>query len=224
MNESKTLSDSKRAFHKTFHYVIPPLYRRITDELLVELHLLSHQKNFEPEGLFCLGLVKVFNAFTKGYTPQEHTNQLLKAICQSTGLNVEHINRNSEETLNKARGEIAEEMKSWLKGSDTTPPERTSDVIKSLSIGGKTYSRLISIGLLAFLQEGTGQESTDLARLINKTIEVADKAGLKKERVEKDLNLYKSNIDKLEQAYELMKEAIERQNKKLGNKTEAKEQ
>ena len=44
-----TISDSKSDFHKEFPYVIPPIYRKLADELLVELHLLSHQKNFKEK-------------------------------------------------------------------------------------------------------------------------------------------------------------------------------
>ncbi|MFM7434760.1 MAG: photosystem II biogenesis protein Psp29, partial [Vulcanococcus sp.] len=43
MGASLTVADSKRAFHTAFPHVIAPLYRRLVDELLVELHLLSHQ-------------------------------------------------------------------------------------------------------------------------------------------------------------------------------------
>ena len=46
-----TISDSKSDFHKEFPYVIPPIYRKLADELLVELHLLSHQKNFKNKFL-----------------------------------------------------------------------------------------------------------------------------------------------------------------------------
>ena len=47
-----TISDSKSDFHKEFPYVIPSIYRKLADELLVELHLLSHQKNFKINSIF----------------------------------------------------------------------------------------------------------------------------------------------------------------------------
>jgi len=47
-----TISDSKSDFHKEFPYVIPPIYRKLADELLVELHLLSHQTNFKNNSIF----------------------------------------------------------------------------------------------------------------------------------------------------------------------------
>ena len=37
MSAALTVADSKRAFHRAFPFVIGPLYRRMVDELLVEL-------------------------------------------------------------------------------------------------------------------------------------------------------------------------------------------
>ena len=67
-----TIADSKKAFYNAFPHIIPPVYRRVTDELLVELHLLSHQKAFKPDAIFAIGLAKVFDSFTKGYRPEGH--------------------------------------------------------------------------------------------------------------------------------------------------------
>ena len=55
MSERKTISDSKRAFYQAFPFVIPPIYRGVADELLVELHLLSHQNAFKVDGIFAVG-------------------------------------------------------------------------------------------------------------------------------------------------------------------------
>ena len=71
MAASQTIADSKRAFHQAFPHVIAPLYRRLADELLVELHLLSHQSRFEANALFSVGLCTVFDTFTKGYRPED---------------------------------------------------------------------------------------------------------------------------------------------------------
>ena len=66
MSAALTVADSKRAFHAAFPHVIAPLYRRMVDELLVELHLLSHQKGFQADPLFAVGLVQVFEGLVIG--------------------------------------------------------------------------------------------------------------------------------------------------------------
>jgi hypothetical protein len=46
LGERQTIADSKRAFHQAFPHVIAPLYRRLADELLVELHLPESSEQF----------------------------------------------------------------------------------------------------------------------------------------------------------------------------------
>ena len=83
MAGTQTIADSKRAFHQAFPHVIAPLHRRIADELLVELHLLSHQDSFQAGQLFSVGLVTVFTRFTKGYRPEEHRDDLFCLLYTS---------------------------------------------------------------------------------------------------------------------------------------------
>ena len=92
MGASLTVADSKRAFHTAFPHVIAPLYRRLVDELLVELHLLSHQSGFEADGLFAVGLTQVFDSFSKGYKPELQREPLFAALCSATGFDVRRMN------------------------------------------------------------------------------------------------------------------------------------
>ncbi len=96
MSVRATISDSKSDFHKEFPYVIPPIYRKLADELLVELHLLSHQQNFKSSVLFATGLTEIFSTFTKGYKPTEHINALFNAICNCNGFNPDEIHKLSK--------------------------------------------------------------------------------------------------------------------------------
>ncbi|MFM2159151.1 MAG: hypothetical protein RLZZ124_1625, partial [Cyanobacteriota bacterium] len=79
VSASLTVADSKRAFHSAFPHVIAPLYRRLVDELLVELHLLSHQQGFQADGLFAVGLTQVFDSFSNGYRPDTQREPLFQA-------------------------------------------------------------------------------------------------------------------------------------------------
>ena len=77
MSAALTVADSKREFHRAFPHVIAPLYRRMVDELLVELHLLSRQTGFRSDALFACGLIQVFDSFAKGYRPDAQRLPLL---------------------------------------------------------------------------------------------------------------------------------------------------
>ena len=79
LKEKLTVSDSKKLFHEKFPYVIPGLYKRIVDEILVELNLLNHQNEFTQEYLFCIGLTETFKELMK-YLKNLKRNSKIKHI------------------------------------------------------------------------------------------------------------------------------------------------
>lgn len=209
-----TIADSKRAFHKAFPHVIPPIYRRITDELLVELHLLSHQKGFKPDLIFSIGLINVFDTFTSGYRPEEHLNSLFGALCRSNGLNPVLLREQSKNTLEAIKNSSVNEIESWLKNNGSGAPEELGLQVEVLSQGNSHYSRLMTIGLLTLLQE-SNKEIDKQGESINNVIkETSELFGFSISRVERDLDQYRSNLEKMSQAIELIKEGTDHDRRK----------
>ena len=196
--ERHTIADSKRAFHQAFPHVIAPLYRRVADELLVELHLLSHQKGFEANNLFAIGLNTVFERFTQGYRPAEHPAALLSALCSSNGFDAAQLKTVAQQCLQDAKGQSDDAQQGWLRD-------------QSLNDGAH-YSRLMAVGLLAVLETTSGE--TDPASLRQQAIDLSSELGLPTERVEKDLTVFSSNCERMEQAVELMQETLAAERRK----------
>ena len=214
MSERLTIADSKKAFHSAFSHVIPPIYRRVTDELLVELHLLSHQKGFKPDVIFAIGLGKVFDTFTRGYRPAKHLESLFEALCKSNGFDPVLIREQSGKALEEIKDHSIEEIESWLKNNGTGAPKTLKPQLELLSAGDSHYSRLISIGMFTVLEQSIDnaeKKEDDITKLIIETFGIY---GFSQNRVERDLNQYSSNLDKISQALELMKEAVDHDRKK----------
>ena len=191
-----TISDSKSEFHKEFPYVIPPIYRKLADELLVELHLLSHQKNFNRNSIFATGLVEIFSKFTSGYKPSEHITKLFNAICNCNGFNPIEITSSSEILVNKAK---------------TITKEKKDEFISELNKYSKAneyYSRITGIGIYKLVSEMPSfkdGKDEDIEKDINEEVKNISKLlGYQYSRVEKDISMYKSNIEKMKQALEII--------------------
>ena len=135
MSEILTIADSKKAFHKAFPYVIPPIYRRVTDELLVELHLLSHQKDFKADGIFAIGLENVFDSFTRGYRPEKHLETLFDALCRSNGFDPVKLRVSSQKILKAVKGSSLDQITSWLKNKGIGAPDRLGKELEVISEG-----------------------------------------------------------------------------------------
>ena len=201
MAGTQTIADSKRAFHQAFPHVIAPLHRRIADELLVELHLLSHQDSFKAGQLFSVGLVTVFTRFTQGYRPPEHRDDLMAAICSSNGFDAAELKSAAETSLAAASEHSGDDFNAWIK--EFRLPEQSH------------YSRLMAVGLLALLEAAHGElKGEDAAELRKKAVEISKEIGMPEERVEKDLGIFASSSERMQQAVELMEETLASERRK----------
>jgi len=205
---SLTVADSKRAFHTAFPHVIAPLYRRLVDELLVELHLLSHQQGFQSDGLFAVGLTQVFDSFSKGYKPDQQREPLFTALCSATGFDAMQLRSRASEAVNQVGRHSLEEVKGWLSNQGAGAPAPISGLLQSVQRPDFHYSRLVAVGLLSLLQRAQGAEALEPQALRSAAHDIGDAMGLIKDRVDKDLSLYASNIEKMSQAVELMEETV----------------
>ena len=201
MAGTQTIADSKRAFHQAFPHVIAPLHRRIADELLVELHLLSHQDSFKAGHLFSVGLVTVFTRFTQGYRPPEHRDDLMAAICSSNGFDAAELKSAAETSLAAASEHSGDDFNTWIK--EFHLPEQSH------------YSRLMAVGLLALLEAAHGElKGEEAAELRKRAVEISKEIGMPEERVEKDLGIFASSSERMQQAVELMEETLASERRK----------
>ena len=191
LKEKLTVSDSKKLFHEKFPYVIPGLYKRIVDEMLVELNLLNHQNEFMQDYLFCIGLTETFKELMKGYQPEKHLDLLFESLCSSTNFEVKEINEISQ--------------KSQKEFKDKT----SKDVFKLLieKSNSKLYpSRILNLGIYILISNARDLKEKDDSETNKMISEIFEKLKLSVNKSEKYIGIYKSSISKMEQAKELIEE------------------
>ena len=191
LKEKLTVSDSKKLFHEQFPYVIPGLYKRIVDEMLVELNLLNHQNEFKQDFLFSIGLTETFKELMKGYKPEKRLDLLFESLCSSTNFEANVI----QEISKKSRKEFRDKS--------------SKDILKLLSEKSdqKIYpSRMLNLGIYLLISDSQDfQEKNETEK--NKIIsDIFEKLNLSIDKAEKDIGIYKSSITKMEQAKELIQE------------------
>ena len=191
LKEKLTVSDSKKLFHERFPYVIPGLFKRRVDEILVELNLLNHQNEFNQDYLFCVGLTETFKELMKGYKPEKHLDLLFESLCSSTNFEAKEIN------------EIAQ--KSQREFKDKT----SKDILKLLieKSNSKLYpSRILNLAIYILISNAQDLKEKDESEKNKMISEIYEKLSLSANKAEKDVAIYKSTISKMEQAKELIEE------------------
>jgi len=184
------------------------------DELLVELHLLSYQSGFQADALFATGVVQVFDAFSKGYRPEQHREPLLAALCSASGFDAAALRAQRDAAMAAVGQHSVEEVRQWIDGQGQAAPEPLAAALASIQRPDFHYSRLMAVGLLSLLEQARGADAMDPAALRQAAHEIADAMGLLRDRVDKDLALYASNLEKMAQAVELLEETVAAERRK----------
>ena len=191
LEEKLTVSDSKKLFHEKFPYVIPGLYKRIVDEMLVELNLLNHQNEFTQDYLFCVGLTETFKELMEGYKPEKHLDLLFDSLCSSTNFKAKEIQEISQQSQKEFQDKSSKDILKLLKEKNSS----------------KLYpSRILNLGIYKLISNSPdlkGKNESEKDKIINKIFESIN---LPSNKAEKDIGIYKSTISKMNQAKELIEE------------------
>ena len=191
LKEKLTVSDSKKLFHEKFPYVIPGLYKRIVDEMLVELNLLNHQNEFKQDYIFCVGLTETFKELMKGYKPEKHLDLLFESLCSSTNFEAKEINEISQKSRKEFQDKTSKDILKLLKEKSNS----------------KLYaSRILNLGIYILISNSIDLKDNNESDITKITSDIFEKLNLSVNKAEKDIGIYKSTISKMEQAKELIEE------------------
>ncbi len=210
MDTLRTLSETKRTFYTHHTRPLNSIYRRVVEELLVEMHLLSVNADFKYDPIYALGVTTVFDTFMEGYQPEKDKTSIFNAICQAVESDPKHYRQDAERVKSLAENNSAEAVSAWL--CESRPLNQTEDlneVLKAIKENPRfKYSRLFIIGLYTILGTANPEIVNDHEKREEILKNCCQNLGLPKEKVDKDLDLYRSNLEKMQQARSVIEDAI----------------
>ncbi len=208
MNPRPTVAETKQKFFGAFTRPISSIYRRVLDELLVELHLLVFHRQFRYDPFFALGLVTAFNRFLVGYAPVADKEQIFDSLTLALGLNTAQLRSDAEQLQQTSIPVLANALQT---GKDL---EQIPDSLRGFIANGTIakYSRIFALGLstaldpyLALLPEAQRQEATN---------QICGRLGIKPDHLKRDLDFYSQALEQVRRAKEALDEALESDRKK----------
>ncbi|MBD2058398.1 photosystem II biogenesis protein Psp29 [Oculatella sp. FACHB-28] len=224
MNNVRTVSDTKRAFYNTHTRPINSIYRRVVEELMVEMHLLSVNADFHYDPIYALGVVNAFERFMQGYRPENDKVSIFNALCQSIGSDPQTYRQDFERLQSEASGLSLDNLMGQLKQSENSEAGSLTGQFRAISQNPKfKYSRLFAIGLYTLLERVDFDLVKDEKRRNEAIKQVCDALNLPEEKVQKDLELYRSNLEKIAQAQIVMEDMLKADRKKKEERAKAKD-
>lgn len=207
----KTVSDSKRAFYAAYARPINSVYRRVIEELLVEMHLLSVNADFKPDPIYYLGIVTSFERLMQGYQPEEDKVKIFNALCTSTGGNPETYKSQAGAILSLAKDQSTSDLITWLSNPNTEDETRyLVEPIKAIATNDNfKYSRPFAIGIYTLLEESDSELVKDATKRDQLVDTIMDNFGLSGDKMKKDLELYRGNLEKMDQLLKVIEDVLE---------------
>lgn len=224
----RTVSDAKRDFYAHHTRPINSIYRRVVDELMVEMHLLSVNVDFAYDPIYALGIVTTFDRFMAGYQPEADRTSIFNALCRSIGSTPEHYRGDAEAIQASVNGLSLDDLKALFDHLDDGGADGGARLRSTLATVAHQekfkYSRPFGIGLYTLVEAVTPAEALKdketVAALFN---DLGNKLSISTDKLQKDVELYRGNLEKFAQAQEVIKDMLAADRKKREDRKKAAE-
>ncbi|MGQ4649850.1 photosystem II biogenesis protein Psp29 [Lyngbya aestuarii] len=226
MNKVPTVSDTKKDFYNHHTRPVNSVYRRVVEELMVEMHLLAVNADFNYDPIYAMGVVTSFERFMQGYQPEKDKESIFEALCKAVGKEQQQYRQDAELLKTMALHLPGKELLSWF--ASPTPLEETGDLHNTIIAIAQNpkfkYSRLFAVGIYSLLEQANLELVKDEKQLNEALKQISSALHLPEDKLQKDLDLYRSNLEKMEQAQLMMADAIIAERKKREKRTQDKKQ
>ena len=217
MTNTRTVSDAKRAFYTLHTRPINSVYRRVVDELMVEMHLVTVNSGFVYTPIYALGVVTAYDRFMKGYRPDSDHASIFSALCKSVESDPVQLRNDRDKLVASLEG---------LTWDTLTQASASADLQSEMSaIAGNAkfkYSRLFAIGLYTLLETIDADKLKDKEALNAVLGKVTGALNLSFDKVQKDLEIYQSNLEKMAAAQIVMADILAADRKKRDQREQEK--
>lgn len=217
MNTARTVSDAKRTFYSIHTRPVNSIYRRVVEELLVEMHLLTVNVDYRYDPIYGLGVVTAFDRFMQGYRPERDIASIFSALCKSVEGDAQQFRQDADRMVNS----IAD--LSWDALVDLTDSREALQALRQATENARfKYSRLFAIGVYTLLEKIDAEAVKDAEKLKTALDKLSSHLGLSADKLQKDLELYRSNLDKVAQAQAAMADLLEAERKRREQRAQEK--
>lgn len=188
------------------------------------MHLLSVNADFRYDPIYGLGLVTAFDRFMQGYQPDRDKPSIFEALCRSIGEDPQTYRQDAEQLQSEVAQYSVNDLTSRLQEPIDSGSSKLLTTLKAISENSQfKYSRLFAIGLYSLLEQINPDLVKDEKQRTDALNQLGTGLNLPAEKVQKDLELYRSNLEKIAQAQIVMQDILKADRKKKEERAKAKD-
>ena len=183
---------------------------------MVEMHLLSVNVDFSYNPIYALGVVTSFDRFMEGYQPERDKESIFNALCKAVEDDSQRYRQDAQRLQTSATSFPTKDFiamlshQTYLAGADDLQTQ-----LQAIASNPKfKYSRLFAIGLYTLLESSSVELVKDEKQRTEALNSIATGLHLPEDKLNKDLELYRSNLDKMSQALVVLADMLTADRKK----------
>ncbi|XP_010467756.1 PREDICTED: protein THYLAKOID FORMATION 1, chloroplastic [Camelina sativa] len=208
------VSETKSNFLKAYKRPIPSIYNTVLQELIVQQHLMRYKRTYRYDPVFALGFVTVYDQLMDGYPSDQDRDAIFKAYIQALNEDPKQYRIDAQKMEEWARSQTSASLVDFSSKEGEVESLLKDIAGRAGSKEGFSYSRFFAVGLFRLLELASATDPTVLDKLCTSL-------NINKKSVDRDLDVYRNLLSKLVQAKELLKEYVEREKKKQGERAES---
>jgi photosystem II biogenesis protein Psp29 len=185
----------------------------VVEELMVEMHLLSVNVDFQYDPIYALGVYTTFDRFMQAYRPERDKDAIFDAICKANDYDPQQYRHDAKRLLESVKGKSAEELMAAM--TDAAATDELQRQLQAIANNPKfKYSRLFAIGLYTLLEQSDPDMVKDVKQLGEALKQIGEALNLPADKLQKDLELYRGNLEKMAQVRLIMEDTLKAERKK----------
>lgn len=182
---------------------------------MVEMHLLQVNEDFRYDPIFALGVTTSFERFMDGYQPETDKEAIFSALCKAQEADPVQMRKDSQRLQALAQSKSAHEMLEWITQAANSGGDELQWQLRNIAQNSKfKYSRLFAIGLFTLLELSEGNVTQDEESLAEFLPNICTVLNISESKLQKDLEIYRGNLDKIAQVRQAMDDILEAQRKR----------
>lgn len=182
---------------------------------MVEMHLLRVNEDFRYDPIFALGVTTSFDRFMDGYQPENDKDTIFSALCKAQEADPVQMQKDGQRLTELAQSKSAQEMLDWITQAANSGGDELQWQLRNIAQNPKfKYSRLFAIGLFTLLELSEGNITQDEESLAEFLPNICTVLNISESKLQKDLEIYRGNLDKIAQVRQAMDDILEAQKKR----------
>lgn len=183
---------------------------------MVEMHLLTVNVHFRYNPIYALGVVTTFDRFMQGYRPERDIEPIFQALCSSVDDDPAQYRQDASTLTAIAQNLSVQQLMAWnselMSNPDAAP---LYEAFKEVALSENfKYSRLFAIGLYTLVEKTDPDTVKDEKKRQPVLQELCETLKLSFDKMQKDLDLYRSNLEKMLQVQAAIADALNADRKK----------